>query len=65
MKTKFQNLPSLVDSVTLKVANITKYGDSQVEIRDAKTKQLIWRAWDFEPGFEADFSAQIEFYRKR
>ena len=52
MKDVLKNLPPLVDTVTVKVANVTKYDDHQVEIREADTNLLIWRAWDFEPDFE-------------
>lgn len=54
---------SLVDSVTVTVANLTKYDDNQVEIRDSKTGQLIWRSWDFQPGFMEDFKRELERYK--
>jgi hypothetical protein len=65
MKDKFQNLPPLTDAVTLKIANVSKYDDYQIEIRDARTNQLIWRAWDFQPDFDHDFSEQLKQYGKR
>ena len=37
MKDVLKNLPPLVDTVTVKVANVTKYDDHQVEIREADT----------------------------
>lgn len=51
-----------VGTVTIKIANITKYNDKQVEIRDAATGRLIWRAWDFEPSFLEEFERQIKPY---
>lgn len=36
MKDLLKNLPPLVDTVTVKVANVTKYDDHQVEIREAE-----------------------------
>lgn len=50
----------LKDSVSIKVANVTKYDDNQVEIRDAVSGLLIWRAWDFEPGFYDDFRKELK-----
>nr|WP_274944933.1 DUF905 family protein [Salmonella enterica]WCS70392.1 hypothetical protein [Salmonella enterica subsp. enterica serovar Rissen] len=54
----------LVDTVTVKVANVTKYDDHQVEIREADTNLLIWRAWDFEPDFEYNFKQQLQRFIK-
>ncbi|MGK7247447.1 DUF905 family protein [Buttiauxella agrestis] len=51
-----------VGTVTIKVANVTKYDDKQVEIRDAETGRLIWRAWDFEPSFLEELERQIKPY---
>lgn len=51
-----------VDTVTVKIANITKYDDKQVEIREAATGRLIWRAWNFEPSFLEEFERQIKPY---
>lgn len=50
----------IVNTVTIKIENITKYGDKQVEIRDANSGRLIWRAWDFEPSFLEEFERQIK-----
>lgn len=41
MKDVLKNLPPLVDTVTVKVANVTKYDDHQVEIREADTNLLM------------------------
>lgn len=49
----------------VKVANVTKYDDHQVEIREADTNLLIWRAWDFEPDFEYNFKQQLQRFLKR
>ncbi|ECG3113620.1 DUF905 domain-containing protein, partial [Salmonella enterica subsp. enterica serovar Typhimurium] len=54
----------LVDTVTVKVANVTKYDDHQVEIRETDTNLLIWRAWDFEPDFEYNFKQQLQRFIK-
>ncbi|ENL3798902.1 DUF905 family protein [Enterobacter hormaechei] len=48
------------ETVTIKVANVSKYDDKQVEIRDAATGRLIWRAWDFEPSFLEELEKQIK-----
>ncbi|ECB2300193.1 DUF905 domain-containing protein [Salmonella enterica subsp. enterica serovar Saintpaul] len=64
MKDVLKNLPPLVDTVTVKVANVTKYDDNQVEIREADTNLLIWRAWDFEPDFEYNFKQQLQRFIK-
>lgn len=47
-------------TVTIKIANVSKYDDKQVEIRDAATGRLIWRAWDFEPSFLEELEKQIK-----
>ncbi|MDD8892020.1 DUF905 domain-containing protein [Escherichia coli] len=60
-----KNLPPLVDTVTVKVANVTKHDDHQVEIREADTNLLIWRAWDFEPDFEYNFKQQLQRFIKK
>jgi len=65
MKDVLKNLPPLVDSVTVKIANITKYDDHQVEIREANSNRLIWRAWDFQPDFEYEFTQQLQRFVKR
>jgi len=52
----------LSETVTIKIANVTKYNDKQVEIRDAATGRLIWRAWDFEPSFLDELEKQIKPY---
>ncbi|WP_104123528.1 DUF905 family protein [Escherichia coli] len=54
----------VLDTVTVKVANVTKYDDHQVEIREADTNLLIWRAWDFEPDFEYNFKQQLQRFIK-
>ena len=41
-----------------------KYDDHQVEIREADTNLLIWRAWDFEPDFEYNFKQQLQRFIK-
>ncbi|ECM7320614.1 DUF905 family protein [Cronobacter sakazakii] len=50
------------EAVTIKIANVSKYNDKQVEIRDAATGRLIWRAWDFEPSFLDELEKQIKPY---
>ncbi|HAW2552872.1 TPA: DUF905 domain-containing protein [Escherichia coli] len=60
MKDLLKNLPPLVDTVTVKVANVTKYDDHQVEIREADTNLLIWRAWDFEYNFKQQLQRFIK-----
>jgi len=65
MKDILKNVPPVVDSVIVKIATINKYNDHQVEIREADTNRLIWRAWDFEPGFEYDFKQQLTPFIKR
>lgn len=50
------------ETVTIKIANVSKYNDKQVEIRDAATGRLIWRAWDFEPSFLEGLEKQIKPY---
>jgi len=52
----------LSEAVTVKIANVTKYNDKQVEIRDTATGRLIWRAWDFEPSFLDELEKQIKPY---
>lgn len=51
---------SLDKSVVVTVANITKYEDSQVEIREVESGRLIWRAWDFEPSFYEELDRQLK-----
>lgn len=65
MKEYFKNLPTLIDSVTMKIVCITKHNDFQVEIRDSNSGLLIWRAWDFEPEFEGVFNEQLKKYAKK
>lgn len=64
MKDVLKDLPPLVDSVTVKIANITIYNDHQVEIREADSNLLIWRAWDFQPDFEYEFTQQLQRFVK-
>lgn len=50
------------DTVTVKVSNVTKYNDCQVEIREAPSGHLFWRAWTFEPGFEEELKEKLKQY---
>lgn len=52
----------LKDNVTVKVANVTKYNDYQVEIREEPSGHLFWRAWTFEQGFEHELKENLEQY---
>ena len=47
----------LAEGMTVTIADISRHGDVQVEIR--KFGQLDWRAWSFEPGFLADLERQL------
>lgn len=48
------------DSVTVEVSEVSIHDDFRVEIRNAVTGQLIWRAWDFEEGFLFDLKANLQ-----
>ncbi|KOA68697.1 hypothetical protein [Pantoea sp. CFSAN033090] len=50
----------LTDKVTVLVSDVTKYDDSRVEIRQADTGFLIWRAWDFEENFIEDLDKNLK-----
>ncbi|WP_130100545.1 hypothetical protein [Siccibacter turicensis] len=47
----------LAKGMTVTIADISRHGDVQVEIR--KLGQLDWRAWSFEPDFLADLERQL------
>lgn len=50
-------LDQVQEGVTVTVANITRYGDVQVEIR--RNGFLDWHAWSFEPAFLADLESNL------
>lgn len=48
--------------VSVEVADTDKYDCEQIEIRRNQDGRLVWRAWDYEPGFADDLHRELSFH---